>query len=636
MDNVRFLCILTTACLISGIFTKHPVCSVRAKPSTKTVVRELKNETNGVCSESNASSSSITAGEANSQNSVPSTAPIDYGRLFETQLTAFLDGWSKMLNSLPKKPIVKITASSFPEGLKKIFSFGDKIYPGFSSLAHLFISSSIGGSECPGVAPDAPCYVLLFPHKHSVVPLVCFRAMSDSIVVKNLQSEANKKGDYQLIHPLPLKEKAYNAWIYGSKTLLASFKDFSTVAPFFYGKEAKPKSTFAVELDIGALSTFMPFPVLKCVYDTYVRKDFEKIIYGLDIGEEQLRFSSRYQAKPKTPWAIYCKTIRERKRGFRSLNFPSEANKQTALFLDPPSLKNLLKALSNYANEAEWKQDPIAYQTYRWGRLLYPLLKAYLDFAETVSTGNGQFYRLDGGRYDGFWFEELNPSVMDETLVTFLKSFTEKCAKQLALASKEGLLGSDCFKDPVFEERVLADKGCNIHKCALKVQCFDGSTEFAVFAGLHRGYLLYANSLENMRRLLDQMQAIPAFSYCHHPDWITLSRIKLRGTLFGISLGHAEGAVEVSSNVELTPETFVTAVSIPLSFIKAVCASFVHFDVSNSGNEVKVEEKTKKATESAATEAAVQQSDIAKLTNKHESDTSVSDKVILEKKPTLP
>ena len=447
---MRFIYILTAGFfLTSGVFTNHPISVMMAVPAPKIIEennREADKKTskpskeiadpaneetreNTQISPANAEMQKEKSAQSkeiidpanekkeSAQNSpaekpkTPSVSTVDYGKIIEQQLSDFLErDLAKNVAALPLKPIVTITLLSLPEGLKKAFFVWDKVYPGFSTLAQLFISGSIGGSDCPGVDPNAPCCILLFPHASKIVlPLVCFKATPESLIVKNLQSEANKEGEYQLTE-LPLSngklqnDKMYRTWIFGSKTLLSSFKDFSTVTALLDTEAQSARKMLSVELDVESLSAFMPLPVLKLAYDTYVKKDFEKITYMLNIDGEKLQFSSRYQFKPQTPWSVFCKAIHERRKTFRSLNFPSEAAMQTFFYWDPSSDDNLFKSLSTYAKEAEWNRDPIAFQVYRWGQLLYPLYEAYLDFMKTASVGNSQSYFLGA---EWFGFEEL-------------------------------------------------------------------------------------------------------------------------------------------------------------------------------------------------------------------------------------
>ena len=523
---------------------------------------------------------------------------VDYGEIIGQQLIGFLErDLSKNIAALPLKPIATIAISNLPDGLKKAFLIGDEVYPGFSTLARLFISGSIGGSNCPGVDPTAPCYVLLFPDKiNGVAPLICFKATPKSLIVKNLQSEANKAGDWQLISPTTITEKAYNIWMAAPKSLFSKFNDFSTVTALFDAKADAVRKTLSVDFDVESLSAFMPLPVLKLAYDTYVKKDFEKIAYALNIDGEKLQFSSRHQFKPQTPWSVFCKAINDRKKTFRSLNFPSKADTESVLCWDPSASKNLLNALSTYAKEAEWKRDPIAWQAYRWGQVLYPLFETYLDFEETASAGNVQ-----GCRFGTKWFylEEANPSITDEVLVRFLRHFIEKCAYQLQTAADAHLWGSNYVGGVWFTEKFLTHKDYgNIHRydfrfneCAVKD--FDAPRECSLFFGLNKGYLLCTNHLEKIQSLLGQMKKMTSFSYCSHPDVISLSQTKCESL---------EGDIEVSLNTELNPETFVTTVNIPWWLWEAV-RSLVFGNTGSDKSKDKSEEakETEKTNRSKAT-----------------------------------
>ena len=629
---MRFLYIFTAGFfLMSGVFMNHPPCTVMATPAPQAVEKETKEtskhskkitdpanerkqstqpspanaETQGEKSvQSKEIIDSANEKKQSAQNSsaekpeVPPASAIDYTKIIGQQLSEFVEhDFAKNIAALPLKPIATIAISNLRDGLKKAFFIGDKVYPGFSTLAKLFISSSIGGSNCPGVEPNAPCYVLLFPNKEYIVsPLVCFKAKPESLIVKNLQSEANKNGDWQLISPTTITEKAYNIWMAAPKSLFSALKDFSTVTALFDAKADAIRKTLSVDFDVESLSAFMPLSVLKLIYDTYVKKDFEKIIFNLDTDEKGLKISFRYQVKPQMPWSVFCKAVNEKKKTFRSLNFPSKADTESVSCWDPSASKNLLNALSTYAKEAEWKRDPIAWQAYRWGQVLYPLFETYLDFEETASAGNVQ-----GCRFGTKWFylEEANPSITDEVLVRFLRHFIEKCAYQLQTAADAHLWGSNYVGGVWFTEKFLTHKDYgNIHRydfrfneCAVKD--FDAPRECSLFFGLNKGYLLCTNHLEKMQSLLGQMKKMTSFSYCSPPDVISLSQTKCESL---------EGDIEVSLNTELNPETFVTTVNIPWWLWEAV-RSLVFGNTGSDKSKDKSEEakETEKTNRSKAT-----------------------------------
>ena len=608
---MRFFRIFTVGLfLLSGIFMNLPPCTVMATPGSKTVLKGTRKTskrsgktTNPASGEKQSTQISPANAETQKEKLVqskeiidpvnekkqsdqkssaekpeaPSVSAVDYDKMINEQLYQFLQrDLAKNLAALPLKPVATIAISNLPDGLKKAFFIGDKVYPGFSTLAQLFISGSIGGTDCPGVDPTAPCYVLLFPHASEIVlPLICFKATPESLIVKNLSSEANQNGNWQLISPTAVTEKAYNIWMAAPKRLFSDFKDFSTVTELFDPTKEHVRNLLSFELDVESLSAFMPLPVLKLAYDTYTKKDFEKIDFGFDVDEKgnQLKISLRHQVKPQTPWSVFCKTIDEKKKTFRSLNFPSEADTESVFCWDPSASKSLLNALSTYAKEAEWKTDPIAYQVYRWGQVLYPLFETYLDFEETASTGNVQGYHL-GTKW--FYLEEANPSITDEVLVRSLRHFIEKCACQLKTAKDAHLLGIEFFESVWFEEKFLTHKDYgNIHRYAFKFnECAAESChnpkELSLYFALNKGYLLCTNHLEKMQSLLGQMKMLLPFSYCSHSDIIYLEHSRF-GDVFGeISSKLSEEAIEISVNTKLDPETFITTVNIPLSLLEAV------------------------------------------------------------------
>ncbi len=627
---MRFLYILTAGFfLLSGVFKNIPPCTIMAVPVPKTAEKN-----NTEVDKENSKHSKKTVDPANEKKESVQNSPaeivkasppstVDYGKIIKEQLSDFLErDLAKNVAALPLKPIVTITVSSLTDGLKKAFFVGDKVYPGFSTLAQLFVSGSIGGSDCPGVDPNAPCCVLLFPHASEIVlPLVCFKATPESLIVKNLQSEANKDGEYQLTE-LPLSngklqnDKTYRTWIFGSKTLLSSFKDFSTVTALLDTEAQSARKMLSVELDVESLSAFMPLPVLKLAYDTYVKKDFEKITYMLNIDGEKLQFSSRYQFKPQTPWSVFCKAIHERRKTFRSLNFPSEAAMKTFFYWDPSSDDNLFKSLSTYAKEAEWNRDPIAFQVYRWGQLLYPLYEAYLDFMKTASVGNSQSYSLGA---EWFGFEELKSTITDKALADFLDKFIKKCAYQLTLAYNEHLLGSNYIESVSFGEKFLTheDYG-NIHRCGLKIRGYvpdkhDDSNELLLFVALYNGYLLYGNDLDRVASLFEQLKALSPFSYCSRPDAIFSSRTEFE---------HPKGIIETSCNAEVAPEAFSTTASIPLSFIEAVGSLIFGNTYSDKSEDTEEAEKTSKNN------VTNNPSNVSELPRESEGNTNISNPAI--------
>lgn len=637
---MRFLHIFTVVFfLLSGVFKNIPPCTIMAVPVPKTAEKN-----NTEVDKENSKHSKKTVDPANEKKESAQNSPaeivkesppstVDYGKIIKEQLSDFLErDLAKNIAALPLKPIATVAISNLPDGLKKAFFIGDKVYPGFSTLAQLFVSGLLGGSDCPGVDPNAPCHVLLFPHEKDVVsPLVCFKATPESFIVKNLQSEANKAGDWQLISPTTVTEKTYNIWMAAPKSLFSKFKDFSIVTTLFDKKTEPVHNTLSVDFDVESLSAFIPLPVLKLAYDTYIRKDFEKIDFGFDVDEKgnQLKISLRHRVKSQTPWSIFCQAVNERKKTFRSLNFPSEADTESVFCWNPSASKNLLEALSTYAKEAEWKRDPIGYQLYRWGQVLYPLFETYLNFEETASTGNVQGYRL-GTKW--FYLEEANPSITDEALVRFLRHFIEKCAYQLQMAADAHLWGSNYVGGVWFSEKFLTHKEYgNIHKYDFKfnecaVKDFDAPREYSLFFGFNKGYLLCTNHLEKMQSLLGQMKMLLPFSYCSYSDVVSLLRIWF-GRIFGeIPLKLSEEAIETSVNTELSPETFVTTVNIPLSLIEAVSSLFL----GNTGSDKSKDqsEDAKRIEKTNKSSVTNEPSNVSKPTCAPEGVQNVSDPAI--------
>ena len=663
---MRFFRIFTVGLfLLSGIFMNLPPCTVMATPGSKTVLKGTRKTskrsgktTNPASGEKQSTQISPVNAETQEEKSVqskevtdpanekkespqistaekpkaPSASAVDYDKMINEQLYQFLQrDLAKNLAALPLEPIVTIALSNLSDGLKKVFFVGDKIYPGFSTLAQLFIGGYLGGTDCPGVDPSAPCYILLFPNKeYTIAPLICFKATPESLIVKNLRSEVNKVGNWQLTPVLPITEKTYNIWMVAPKSLFSDLKDFSIVTALFDPTREHIRNLLSVELNTESLSAFMPLPVLKLAYDTYTKRDFEKIIYTLDVDKEKLTISARYQAKPKTPWSIFCKAVNEKKKTFRSLNFPSEADADSVFCWDPSASKSLLNTLSTYAKEAEWETDPIAYQVYRWGQVLYPLFETYLDFEETASTGNVQGYHL-GTKW--FYLEEANPSITDEVLVRSLRHFIEKCACQLKTAKDAHLLGIEFFESVWFEEKFLTHKDYgNIHRYIFKFnecaaeRCHNPK-ELSLYFAFDKGYLLYTNHLEKTQTLLGQMKMLLPFSYCSHSDIIYLEHSRF-GDVFGeISSKLSEEAIEISVNTKLDPETFITTVNIPLSLLEAV-KSLVFGNTGSDKSKDKSEDarETEKTNKSNVTNDP---SNVSEATGAPKGEQNVSD-------PTVP
>ena len=88
-----------------------------------------------------------------------------------------------------------------------------------------------------------------------------------------------------------------------------------------------------------------------------------------------------------------------------------------------------------------------------------------------------------------------------------------------------------------------------------------------------------------MASVPEQMKTLSTFSYCSHPDVITSSRVEFE---------HPKGIIETSCNAEVAPETFVSTVSIPLSFLET--AGSLIFGNTGSGKS-KDKSEDKKETE---------------------------------------
>ena len=630
---MRFLSVLTFACLLSGIFS-NSLTYIAAKPVEKTVEKSAEKGEDDVLksSETNASPS-VASDKQNPQTAVvagvsPATT-VDYAKIIGQQFDGFLErDLVKNIAALPLKPIATITVSSLTDGLKKAFFIGDKIYPGFSTLAQLFVSGYLGGSDCPGVDPNAPCYVLLFPHPSEIVsPLICFKATPESLIVKNLQSEANKAGDWQLISPTTITEKTYNIWMAAPKSLFSKFKDFSTVTALFDTKAGPVRDTLSVDFDVESLSAFMPLPVLKLAYDTYIKDDFDNITLAPDTEENELRVSLRYRAKPKTPWSIYGKSLNESMQSHHILDFSSARSMlQKFSFCDYTALETLFSALSAHAKPSEWECDPIARQVYRWAQIMYPIVAEYLWFGREFSTGNSQRYDILGdgeSKSVAFFFEEMKPSLTDNRLCSFLEDLSKICRQQFSSAVCKNLPGSE-----IFGSGCRFDKGSLVHKLIFGSNDAKHSDTLTLYCSLSRGYLLWSTSLEGLRQSVERMENVRTFSYIQNQKQNYDVRLQLDALNdFGVEFPK-DAVAGISSEVEVNPEVFVTTIRIPLSAIETVCGLFfgnTSSEEPDTKDASEVGQKTEKTTKDDATDASVQSSDVSKPTDKSEGDKNASD-----------
>lgn len=547
-----------------------------------------------------AASSNRTKVEETGKNNLVPAAPsvptpsknssIDYLDYLSKQFDAFVEkDWFRNLAALPQhEPIAKIAISNVPAGIQTTFSLLNKIQPGFSAFAYFFVCSFIGGPQCPGVDTQSPCYVLLFPQGKTIKPLVCFKAKSDNIVVKNLQSEANQKGEYQLIHPFPLKENEFNAWFYAPKTLLSSIKDFSTVAPFFYGKPEPVTALIQIEYNTKALRSFLPFPFLRCFYDTYIQNDFEKIRYDIHCDEENFQLNVRHQAKPKSPWVDFCKSMQEALKTRRTLVLPSNHTVQVNGCCPYKAAQTCLEALSTRARLSDWSQDEFSHQLYQWGQIFYPIWIQYLQFGEQYLSGNIQRYApfqshpdVLTGEY--FGLTEARSTLTDEKLVTFLQDFVQKTWRpQMELAQKKHLWESDSCKGPCsVDQKILNHHDCWIHGCSFGWK--EGHLLGPKVFGLYKGYLLIADRCENIKHLIDPLKDAQSFSYLSHPNSFFSLKIRLADVKISKITFPPNTNVEFSSTVEVEPKTsastLVSTVKIPLAVIEKVCAFYLGIEI---------------------------------------------------------
>ena len=172
---MRFFRIFTVGLfLLSGIFMNLPPCTVMATPGSKTVLKGTRKTskrsgktTNPASGKKQSTQISPVNAETQEEKSVqskevtdpanekkespqistaekpkaPSVSAVDYDKMINEQLYQFLQrDLAKNLAALPLEPIVTIALSNLPDGLKKVFFVGDKIYSGFSTLAQLWIS----------------------------------------------------------------------------------------------------------------------------------------------------------------------------------------------------------------------------------------------------------------------------------------------------------------------------------------------------------------------------------------------------------------------------------------------------------------------------------------------------------------
>lgn len=623
--------------LISGVFKNIPPCTIMAVPVPKIVEKN-----SAEADKENSKHSKKTADPANEKRESAQNSPaeivkesppstVDYGKIIKEQLSDFLErDLPKSIAGLPLKPIATIAISNLPDGLKKAFLIGDKVYPGFSTLAQLFISGSIGGSDCPGVDPTAPCYVLLFPDKiNGVAPLIGFKATPESLIVKNLQSEANRKGDWQLIAPSPIPEKTYGIWVAAPKDLLSDFKDFSIVTTLFDPAKECVHHLLSVDFDVESLSAFMPLPMLKLAYDAYIKDDFDKITLTLDTEGDELRVSLRHRAKPKTPWSIYGKSLSERMRDHHILDFPSKGTMLKVFsFCDYTALETLFSALSTRIKPSEWECDPIAHQVYRWAQIIYPVVTECLRFGREFSTGNSQRYDILGdgkSKSVSFSFEEMKPSMTDNRLCSFLEDLSKICRQQFSSAACKNLPGSE-----IFDGGCCFDKGSLVHKLIFGSNDAKHPGTLRLYCSLGRGYLFWATSLEGFKKSIERMKDVRTFSYIQNQkqNYDVCLQLDIFND-FGIEFSK-DAVVGISSEVEVDPEVFVTTIRVSLSAIETVCGLFFESASSeepDARDTSEVGQKTEKTTEDDATDTSVQSPDVS-TTDKPKDDKNASDPAI--------
>lgn len=506
--------------------------------------------------------------------------------------------------------LLKLGSSSLPDFINKSLKLLEKVYPEMTSMISLAATSFLGGVQCEGADAKSPCFILLFKDQTEIRPVFFFKAIDGCPLVKNLSVGLDKVGSNALVHPLPFDGKLPVWWMYGERSFLDKIsKNLSKIASFIYKDESVENALegeiFMDEFDLSSMS--MPL-IGNLIYNTFIKTNFNRLKLVFDSIDNNIIYQMNLSVKPSSPAGIYLKSLASKEGVYRYLGWNSEEAVKTIAFEDYGALKVLLESCTNGMDENLWRADKVSYDFYQWWNIIMPLVNEILEFADKNLSGNSQVYadiHSDGSVFNTNSFSLLEGKVVEggavgdsltSNLTNFLDSFVQKSLKQqFNLALEKKLPGCDWIPSLVFvlDKNILMHNGCFVQGVSLSVGEGPSRIQYPILLSVCKNYLLCADNLDDLKRLIDRVQEVKTFSYLNFSGFVKKTTVRLRDvlTIIGVKVD-PQNYFEMTYSIDIPKNELCFKTKFPLCIDFKAFSEYSKSLLKQNTNEEKSKEST--------------------------------------------
>ncbi len=487
--------------------------------------------------------------------------------------------FSKILLDISKKmggkplPLLTIESESLPKLLQKVTQVADKVVPDCSSLISFAVTGFAGGLSCPGVDEKAACYAVIFLNEGNIEPVFLFKAQPNCALIKSLKENETAANVLKAI--TSSTDKNYCWQMYGNADLLKTLdKSLAQVFPFIY-QERVPEMCLKVVLDINLWNDIfqkiddkgLAFP--KFIWDTLIGPDVKRTEMGFDIVDKMLVTKTFVYPQEYSLLASFTKSLAAKTKEVKFLNWSSREAIQELVFQNYSGLRNYVESLDDRIKYSQNTVDFCTSFKNIWG-MVCPLIKDFLAFCDKNLTGNTQSYADLQSSEDlisskGFGFFE-GKQLKRETILKFIEDFSGKISSSLKEYADKKYFYWEICKDIALNVKRSVEKhhDCDIDQIFWRMN--GNEAHCPIWFAVYKNYLLYADDIGNVKRLIERMEEMKTPSYASQEgncfSHMTMNFASIMRTL-GVAEFKAISELSVEITCGLKEGAFVNTVKVP-------------------------------------------------------------------------
>ena len=255
---------------------------------------------------------------------------------------------------------------------------------------------------------------------------------------------------------------------------------------------------------------------IKFFWDTFVISDIKRVEMGFDIVNKDLVIKNFVYPQKYSPLRSFVRSLGAKIKDVSFLNWPSREVIQELVFQNYSGLTNYVASLDSRIKYSQNVADFCTQFKNVWA-IIYPLIKDVLAFCDENFTGNTQSYANLQSKdeiisSEGFGFFE-GKGLKQEKVLSFMDKFAEKLKLSLKELVDKKLFGWEVCKDISLNVKKSVDKhrNCDIDQIFWKGKGNDAHCP--IWFTVYKNYLLYADNVGNLKRLIERMEEIKTFSY---------------------------------------------------------------------------------------------------------------------------